>query len=459
LKSSDKQRRTALSIIGAVGLGLGCVVVAGAVTPPLSFAPFVDIQLGPNGCTDNCSDAPLDLVAGDFNHDGKLDVATANNESDDITVLLGNGSSGLTPTTTLAAGMSPSAIAAGNLNGDTVLDLVVAAEVSGSIFVFLGNGNATFADPVEYPMGVSPESVVLADFNGDGKLDVATADLFGDGTVSVRLGAGDGTFGALMQTTLGGGPYRLAVGNLDAGTTLDLVVSLYDDSQIVPLLGNGDGTFTIGERVDVDDSPRGVALADFNNDGKLDLAVAAEGDDLVDILLGNGNGGFDLPTPYAVGGLPESVVVGDFNADGIIDVASADSFGVGTFDGSVSVLLGNGNGTFADAQQFEAGAGAFGLIAADLNGDRLPDLVTANIDDTTVSVLANTGMAPAPSCVGDCNGNGTVAINELILGVNIALGNTPLSACTAFDANGDGRVTINELIVAVNNALNGCPPA
>jgi hypothetical protein len=153
------------------------------------------------------------------------------------------------------------------------------------------------------------------------------------------------------------------------------------------------------------------------------------------------------------------VVAGDFNGDGIIDLATADAFGTIDFDGDVSILVGQGGGAFADAQQFEVDLGPYGLVAADLNGDRLPDLVTANLDSDppTVSTLRNTGTPPTPSCVGDCNGDGMVLINELVLGVNIALGSTPVSACPAFDANGNGMVLINELISGVNNALAGLP--
>ena len=447
--------------------GSGCVLLIGlavaarAVMPALSFAPAVSVSLGPPGCQQDvtCSEGPVDSTAGDFNQDGKLDIATANNGSDDVTVLFGDGKGGLTSGLTLMANGGPAGIASGNLNNDTFIDIVISEEQANKIGVYLNNGNGTFAPEVEYDMGNSPEGVVLADFNGDSKLDVATADLFGE-TVSVRLGNGDGTFGDLKQVAVSGGPYELAVGKLDAGNTLDMAVTLYDISALGTLLGNGDGTFIYAGTASAaitDDSPRGVALADFNNDGKLDAAVATESFDTVDILLGNGDGTFQTAAPYGVGGFPESVVVGDFNGDNIIDVASADSFGNDQFDGTVSVLVGKGNGTFNDSQQFGVDSGAYGLTAADLNGDRLPDLVSDNIDGTTVSVLVNTGTPPTPSCVGDCNGDGMVAINELIIGVNIALGSAPLSTCPAFDANGDGMVEINELITAVNNALSGCP--
>ena len=453
-------------LVGAAGgvalLGAAIAVQAGLI--PLSFAPFVSVSLGPPNCEASaaCSEGAIDVTAGDFNDDGHLDVATANNGSDDITVFLGDGESGLTSSFTASCAGAPAAIASGNLNDDnTDLDLVVSKELANKIGVFIGKGDGTFEDEVEYDMGNSPEGIVLADFNGDQTLDVATADLLGD-TVSVRLGLGDGTFGELKQTTVGGGPYWLAAGKLDAGDIIDLAVTLYDEipARLGTLVGNGDGTFLFAgtaAAAEVDDAPRGVVLSDFNEDGTLDAGVATESFDSVDVLLGNGDGTFGAFTPYLVGGFPESVAAGDYNGDGIVDLASADSFGTVDFDSSVSVLLGNGDGTFAAATSFEVDSGAFGIVAADLNDDRLPDLVTANIDDTNISVLVNTGTPPTPSCVGDCNGNGTVAINELILGVNIALGSASIDECTAFDENGNGMVGINELVAAVNNALDGCP--
>jgi FG-GAP-like repeat len=449
---------------GGGAAGLACVIAAGAASAPVSFAPVVNVAIGGrSGCTPDvdCSDGPIAVAAGDFNHDGKLDVATANYISDDVTVLLGDGQGGLSASLTLDAPSGPTAIASGNLNSDAFPDLVVAKDLSNNIGVFLAKSDGTFQPQVEYDMGSSPEALVLADFDGNGTLDVATADNFSD-TISVRLGNGDGTFGALKQTQVPGGPNGLAAGMLDAGDTVDLVVSLQDVSALATLLGNGDGTFAYAGTASaavVDDSPRGVVLADFNHDGKLDAAVATESLDEVDVLLGNGDGTFQPETSYTVGGFPEAVVAADFNGDGILDLASADSFGTDELDASVSVLLGNGNGTFQAAQQFGVDLGPWGLVAVDLNGDRLPDLVTANQDSSppTISILKNTGAPPAPACVGDCSGDGMVSINELITGVNIVLGSTPVASCPAFDAKGDGTVTITELITAVNNALNGCP--
>ncbi len=462
---------------GGVGL---VAAVAFAAPPSVSFAPFATVPHCTNGDPQMCLDASLDIAAGDFDHDGNADLAIADAGSNDVTLLFGDGTGGLTVKGTLPAAVEPSAIAAGKLNADDFTDVVVAKDMSNAIGVYLSNGDGTFQPAVDYAMGTDPKGVVLADFDGDGTLDVATADYIGD-TVSVRLGKGDGTFGDLKQTPVPGGPWGLAAGNLDAGGTVDLVVTLVvmgvDRScpepgkcygAVAPLLGNGDGTFTYGGsavNAAVENGPVRIALADFNHDGKLDAAVVAEEatDFGLDVLLGNGDGTFQPLAPYAVGSFPEDVVAADLNGDGIIDLATADSFGTANAKNSVSVLLGNGDGTFAPAQQVaidtkDADAQPYGIVAVDLDGDRHLDIVTANYGATNdrASILRNTSV---PACVGDCDGNGMVSITDLITGVSIALGSTPVGACRALDSNRDGMVEIAELVAAVNNALNGCPSA
>ena len=154
----------------------------------------------------------------------------------------------------------------------------------------------------------------------------------------------------------------------------------------------------------------------------------------------------------SVGSFPEGVVAADFNGDQKTDIATSSNF-----EDKVSVLLGVGDGTLMPAVNFDVGAGPFGLAAADLNRDGRQDITSANIDEGTATVLLNETEPPAFECVGDCNGDGQVTVNELIVMVNIALGNAPLSQCTAGDANTDGEITINEIIAAVNNTLSGCP--
>jgi len=134
---------------------------------------------------------------------------------------------------------------------------------------------------------------------------------------------------------------------------------------------------------------------------------------------------------------------------------TADSLGTDEFqEGTVSVLLGDGDGGFADAQSFGTGLSPFGVALADLDGDGALDVVTANLDGSNVSVLINVSE-PLP-CFGDCNDDGQVSVAELVVGVNIALGNLDADQCPSFDAGGEGHVTIDDLLRGVNAALSGC---
>jgi hypothetical protein len=183
------------------------------------------------------------------------------------------------------------------------------------------------------------------------------------------------------------------------------------------LLGNGDGTFQAATSYAAGDRPASVAVGDFNGDGTLDLAVANYvSSGTVSVLLGNGDGSFQAPTSYSTGAYSGSVAVADFNGDGTPDLAVTNfTFGLGT----VSVLLGQGDGSFQAATNYATGYGPFGLAVGDLNGDGTPDLVVTNFDGYSVSVLLGQGdgsfqaaisypvySSPRSVAVADLNGDG-----------------------------------------------------
>ena len=296
--------------------------------------------------------------------------------------------------------------ATGDLNGDGKLDVVLASQCAinncsgGIVSVLLGNGDGTYQPPVTYATGQAAESVALGDVNGDGKLDIlAVSECNSDcssGAVNVLLGNGDGTFQTAVAYNTGA-PYStfLTVGDANGDGKLDLlVVDPCTSSQscstgaLSVLLGNGDGTFQTAVIYGSGaQSPQGIAAADLNGDGKLDVAMVSQcnsdcSSGVVSVFLGNGDGTFQNATNFNSGGVyGDSVAIGDVNGDGHPDllVASQCNNSSNCTSGALGVLLGNGDGTFQTAVQYPSGGQwAQSLALADLNADGKLDVVVSN---------------------------------------------------------------------------------
>ncbi|HEX3472105.1 MAG TPA: FG-GAP-like repeat-containing protein [Silvibacterium sp.] len=277
------------------------------------------------------------------------------------------------------------------------LDTTNANTNVGSAPLGTGTLTQTFASSTISVPG-EQSSIVTADFNGDGIPDFAVSGYSSAdnaNAVIVMLGNGDGTFiqksttvSAELSAQLG-----LAVGDFNSDGIPD--VAVYDGSYgpLLVLLGQGDGTFTIKFTYNdpVSNDFSGVAVGDFNGDGIPDLALTNSSggnpdSNTVTVLLGNGDGTFTPKSNPGVGSAPTSIVARDLNGDGILDLAVANAFG-----NSVSVLLGNGDGTFTTKSTPATGNHPDSVVVADFNSDGIPDLATANFDDNTVSVLLGNG--------------------------------------------------------------------
>jgi len=205
------------------------------------------------------------------------------------------------------------------------------------------------------------------------------------------VSASAGQFNHVVYSPAGRRPYRVVATQLTSSGNLDLVFADYLSSQIVTLLGNGDGTFQKPIQFGAP-SPIGLAVGDFNEDGIEDLAVVetgGTGDGAIAIFLGDGKGGFKLSASYRIGVASVNVAVADFNGDGHLDLAVTDQGFEGP--GDVTVFFGNGHGKLAKAATFKMTQGPVGIAAADLNGDRHPDLAVTLFSTGYVAVFLNDG--------------------------------------------------------------------
>jgi sugar lactone lactonase YvrE len=354
-----------------------------AVLDAVALGPSVTGIAWPNPQSVTLPTNNIQAVAiGDFNGDGIPDLAVSGGGPDQpLSIFLGNADGTYTaaPTLTLsyyAYGFRPIAVA--DFNGDGKQDLTGLDGYSNTVTILLGNGDGTFTQTATSPtVGANSNQLAIADFNGDGIPDLAVTSALSN-SLDILLGNGDGTFTLSPSSpTIGGSPMSIAAGDFNRDGSMDLAITdTYDDTVSV-LLGNGDGTFAASTAFHCGISNSPIAAADFNGDGKLDLALGVSGiagvGDTVTILAGNGDGTFASPSGQAV--VPDflaSIQVGDFNGDGLPDLALTDST-----SNTFTVFLANGSGSFtATSQSLPAGINPE-LVSAvgDLNGDGRTDLL------------------------------------------------------------------------------------
>src|ERR1700690_77188 len=286
---------------------------------------------------------PSQMAEGDFNGDGKLDLAISNSSGNTVSIYLGNGNGSFQPPGSFNATTNPWGIAVGDLNGDGIPDLVVGAQSVAGLTIAIGNGLGGFTSTA-LAGGQCPMNPVLADVNRDGNLDIIVGNECGNG-ILVYLGNGDGTFQPAESVVGGTQTAQVAIADFNGDANLDIASADAQSSTADIFPGDGTGMFSSFTQYAATISAASIAAADFDGDGKLDLVVTSDPGEIV-ILRGNGDGTFQAASaiPNATG-FASVAAIGDLNIDGNLDIVGV------THEGALQVWLGNGDGTFQSAPQ------------------------------------------------------------------------------------------------------------
>ncbi len=390
----------------------------------------------------------IEMGAGDFNGDGKVDLVVANGSSDNVSVLLNTttpgGALSFVAQQTFATGSGGirSATVA-DLNNDGRPDILLTNFNSNKVVILrnttvVGSTTASFAAPQTFATGQQPIPVTAADLNGDGKLDIIEGDSV-DNTVSVRLnttppGATTFTFGGRQPFAAGSSPLKIAAVDVNGDGRPDLVVLSKTDNAVSVLLntmaaGATTSTFSTPQAFATGNAPTALAVGDLNGDGRADLVTANQADGTVSVFLNSTSAGDVTPSfatqqTFAISANVKSLTLVDLNADGKPDIIATDGVA------NTLQVLQNTTNAGATAFSFTAlPAVATGnlpdaVLAVDLNGDGSTDLVAVNTNDNTASVFVNTspisssapsfvtpptfgtGTLPTAVAAGDLNGDG-----------------------------------------------------
>ncbi len=397
----------ALLLAVAISWNLRVSYAAGCATP--TFGPAVAHSL---------PQTVYGIAVADYNRDGKLDVATANRNSNNISILFGKGDGTFPARTDFAVNGSPTGIATADFNRDGRADLVT-ANLNGSLSsysILLDNGMGGFnVDTIRFMDGFEPWAVFIEDFNGDDVADIAINALRGGG----RILRGNGTGGFNFAATFGNGGVNLTAADYNDDGKLDIPVSSGTKVLMLWANPNGNGPFITGPTFEVGITPMNFLRGDFNGDGRVDLAVSNDsGETKVVVLLHNGQAGFHTAVPYNLGTIAgsRSLVAADLNLDGKTDIAAAISL-PGFNTGAVTVLTGTGVGDFNAAQQLSFVSAPQEIAVADLNQDGRPDLLTGDLGPPTPgggTVTRMLNACPEPPIrrnrIGDFDGDGRTDI-------------------------------------------------
>ncbi|CAF1040379.1 unnamed protein product [Rotaria sordida] len=379
---------------------------------------------------------PYAIVIDDFNNDAELDITVVNHGTNNVDIFLGDGMGRFAHQTNYGDSFDspPFIVATGDLNNDGRSEIIVAYNDTDNVHIYVPYDTSSFWNQKTYRTGFDPYSITVGDFNNDFLLDIVVVNR-NDNNLGVFLKYANGTFATQMTYSTGAAPYSVAVGDFNNDSRLDMVVANRNDNNLGIFLGYGNGNFTTQMTYPTNSFPGliswpcSVAVGDFNNDTRLDIVVANSAANNIGILLGYGNGSFANQTSYSSSYSPQSVLVGDFNNDICLDIV------VVNFDSdSIGVFLGYCNGGFDDPITYLTDRFSYllSLAIGDFDNDTRMDIVVANNGYNNIGVLLGYG-------------NGSFAKQ-----ITYSIGFRPISLAVG-DFNKDNQL---DIIVICSNDIN-----
>ena len=369
---------------------------------------------------------PWEGVSADFDGDGDMDLATVNNSSNGVSILLNHGDGSFAMQVMYPVSVAPASLVAADLDQDGDVDIAASCLHTDLVSVILNNGNGTFSSSDSYPAGDLPEDICAGDFDGDGDLDLATVD-FGDGQVTVLLNDGDGTFSLGDVCLAGGGSYSLCSGDFDNDGDVDLATANMYDDNISILMNVEDTLFDAPVNYATGNQTQSICTADLDGDGYLDIVVSNVGDKSIWVYMNDGNGTLNEPAMFATGDFPLGVFPGDIDGDGDIDIAVAASQ-----SHAVYVHLNDGDGSFSLGTRARVGRYPSSVFAGDFDGDNDLDLAAVDRGSDSLSILFNRAITDNILLVTDYGDSGKGTLRWAIDSAN----NSPGVDSIEFAVNG-----------------------
>lgn len=381
---------TVLIALLAVALS-GCALLG---RQPLRSDGF-DCQSVPLG-----GETPFDIEAGDWNGDGRLDLALSSAGTSEVRLMRSDGKRAWSELPPLKTGLIPRGLGVGDIDGDGALDLTVGNADGHDVSVYRGKGDGTFERIAQPRVGVSPFTAELVDLDQDGHLDIVTVnetDISSgiEGWGDILWGDGKGGFPQTEQLVFGLHPAWLAIADFDASGTPDLAVPNWRSSTLSIFLNDGRRRFRKQSDVKLEaELPYGIAAGDFDGDGRIDLAVTSIGAGGVFVLGGDGRGGFRTVGRYEAGSGVRAVASADLDADGRLDLVT-----VNTGEHSLTLLRGTPQGTFENMGKVRVHYGPRLAKIVDLDADGLLDIVLTDNGPGTATVLYGRRRGRGQACV------------------------------------------------------------